>query len=667
MFNPLSFFNLKQWPSKYQWLRFFNVLSKKEKYVFAIFLVLAVSSLSFIFASLYNKNTKEAPANGGVLTEGVVGQPRFINPIYANSDTDRDLAQLVYSGLMKYDENMKIVPDLAKSYEEQDGGKTYVFYLKDNIFWQDKTPVTAADVVFTIKAIQNPDYKSPIRANWVGVDVLKVSDSVVKFSISQPYGAFLENLTLKILPVHVWQNISPENSPLDVYNLKPIGSGPYKVKEVIQGQNNRIKSLSLVANPYYFGKYPYIDELNFLFFNNETELARAGKNGDLSGFSMTSFEAIKNKGPWNIYNLALPRYFSVFFNQTKSKVLADSAVRIALSYGTDKNEIANSVLPKDSSPENKIVDSPILSNFYGLPLPSAPYNFDPEKAKTILAQADYKDAGKGFLQKSVNRTPSFQFKSNSQLNSQGTEVKELQKCLAKFSDIYPNGEINGVFGKKTEDAVKKFQEKYADEILKPSGFTQGTGQVSKGTRAKLNIICFDNSPDITPLKFTLATVNQFQLMQVADILKQQWKNIGVDVEVVALPIAQLEQDYIKPRNYDALLFGEVLGAIPDPLPFWHSSQTRDPGLNLAIYSNRDVDNLLEDIRKSSDSSARTDKLNQFQNILQKDAPAIFLYSPDYTYYVAKDVKNVAVNKITDPSKRFVGIEDWFIKTKRVWK
>lgn len=667
--NPRFSVGVKRWPSKLQWRQFFKILTKKEKIIFIIFFLLALSSFVYLLSNFYLENTEIKPAQGGIHLEGIIGQPRFINPIYANSDADRDLVQLIFSGLMKYNEKLEIVPDLVKRYEIEEDGKVYKFYLKENIFWQDKIPLTADDIIFTIKAIQNPDYKSPIRANWIGVDAEKISDLGIKFSIKQPYGAFLENCTIKILPEHIWKDITPENFPLEIYNLRPIGSGPYKLKEITQDKKNRIESLTLVKSPFYFDKRPNITEIKFLFFNTEEELIKAVKTEKIEGFSLNSYQNFGEN--WRIYNLLLPRYFAVFFNPNKSKVLADENVRKALNYGTNKEEIVKEVLKSQQYPitiGTKIVHSPILPEIYGLDAPSIIYDFDIEKAKNILEEAGFKDEnGDGFREKIINKEPAFKFKSNLNLGFQGTEVQELQKCLANLSDVFPEGEINGYFGQKTKEAVIKFQEKYADEILKPGGLTKGTGLVSKNTREKLNEVCFGKTTESFPLKFSLITVDQAQLAEVADFLKKQWETLGVELEIKKFPISQIEQDFIKPRNYESLLFGEVLGAIPDLLPFWHSSQKKDPGLNLAVYENKEADKLLEEIRKSLDKNIRAEKLVLFQNILIKESPAVFLYCPDYIYFVSKKINGINIEKIADPSKRFSTIENWYIKTKRVWK
>jgi ABC-type transport system substrate-binding protein len=668
-----GFARVKKWPAAPQWRQFFKILSKKEKIYFFIFFVLALVSFIFLSNNFYFKNTKVEPASGGTYSEGILGQPRFINPIYANSEPDRDLVQLIFSGLMKYNERMEIIPDLAEKYEVSRDGKTYTFHLRKNLFWQDKQPLNADDIIFTIKTIQDPDAKSPLRANWIGVKVEKIDDLTIKFKLQKPYSAFLENCVLEILPNHIWKDVAVKNFPLENnYNLNPVGSGPYKLKELKRDGSGGVKSILLSQNNLYFGKKPNISKIKFLFFNNEKELAKAAKHGKIKGLSLSSFNRLGNG--WQNYSLSFPRYFAVFFNQNKVKVLAKKEIRLALNYATNKKEIVEKVLGlSENSPgvEKEICQSPILPKVYGFNPPAEIYNFDIQKAKEILEKAGFKENENGLREKRIQKEPAFVFKSRLKKGSRGTEVKELQKCLANPAlagpNVYPQGEATGYFGEKTKQAVINFQEKYFKDILEPWNFKKGTGIVSKTTRKKLNEICFPAGEEILALKFPLITVDQPQLAEVAQILKKQWKAIGVDIEIKKLPLSELEQDFIKPRNYEILLLGEALGAIPDPLPFWHSSQRNDPGLNMSLYANKKADGLLEENRESSDPKTIEKKLELFQDIVVKDAPAVFLYSPDYIYSVSKKVNGIKVKKIVEPSKRFAGIEDWYIKTKRVWK
>jgi ABC-type transport system substrate-binding protein len=642
-----------------------NALNRKERILFFIFLFSALISLTFLFINFYIQNTKIAPAKGGIFVEGMMGSPRFINPIYAPlNDVDRDLTELLFSGLLTYDEEGQVIPDLAECGTDSEG-IVYECYLKDNIYWHDGKKLTADDVTFTIRTIQDPEYKSPLRINWLEVDVERVSELGIRFSLKNPYFPFLENLTVKILPKHIWENVSAANFPLSEYNLKPIGSGPYKFENFKKNNSGRITSIELKSFSDYFKREPNIPQINFQFFEKERDLIQAFRRKEIQSFSVVnpkSYDLLKGND-FHIYSITLPRYFAVFLNSEESKVLAEKNIRNALSYGTDKQEILEKVLNN----YGQITNSPLLPEIYDFPPPQEEYQFDLEMAKQILDEAGFRENEAGLREKIVKREQEFQFTSNLEVGSQGKEVEELQKCLAKDPEVYPEAQITGLFGNLTKEAVIRFQEKYAKDILEPWGFEKGTGLVSKTTRAKLNEICFEKPVEIMPLSFSLVTVEQQFLIEIANLLKEQWENLGAEVEVKIFDISTLEREVIKTRNYESLLFGQVLGSIPDPYPFWHSSQIEDPGLNLALYENERIDKLLEEGKKAQDPEERIEIYEEIQNILIPDAPAVFLNNPDYLYFVSSEIRGIETTMIVDPSKRFSQVEDWYIKTKRVWK
>lgn len=648
----------KKIPSLGQWKKFFKILNKKEKIIFFGSLFLFVFSFIFLLTSLYLKNTQTTPAYGGTFVEGVLShpQPRFINPIYANSDIDRDLTELIFSGLMKYSEDMEIIPELAQSYPEiEDEGKIYKFYLKENLVWQDNKPLTADDVVFTIKTIQNPDFKSPYLANWVGVKVEKINDLAVKFTLQKAYAGFMENCAIKILPKHILEKVVAENFPFTPHNLEQaIGSGPFKIKEIKRNDDGEIKNLILERNNLYFGKKPYLEKIKFVFYKTAEELFKAIKSEKIQGLSLSSSVKNLNYNKWQENIISLPKYFAIFFNQENSDILADKNIRLALSYATNKEEFSQ-----------KIIHSPLLPEFYNFENPSETYEFNLEKAKQILEESKfYIDESTGIRKKTVKQSSDSTFKTRLVTGSEGKEVTELQNCLAKF---YPETQITGYFGSKTKELVINFQEEYKKEILEPSGLSAGNGVVGPATQKKLNEVCFDGPIEFLELKITLTTLDQDQMIEIAEKIKKQWEAVGVKVEIEKYPIFDLESEFIKPRNYEALLFGNVLSAVPDPFPFWHSSQSKDPGFNLSSYNNKNADDLMEEIRKTSENEERKQMLEQLQEIIIKDIPAVFLYSQDYSYLISKKVFGVFDIKTTDSSKRFLNIENWYIKVKRVLK
>ena len=651
-------------PNLSQWKRFFKILHKKEKVTFLVLLILAVGSCIFLLADSYYTYTKIVPASGGIYKEGAVGQPRFINPVYGQtSDIDRDLIELTFSGLMKYDNNGKLATDLADSYTVSTDGKTYDFKLKNNIYWQDGQPINAEDISFTIQIIQNPDYKSPLRANWLDVATEIVSEKEIKLKLKTPYSSFLENCALKIIPKHIWSNILPENFALSYYNLQPVGSGPYQFLNLKQTESGFIKSLTLKANGKYYGNPPFISEITFNFFNKESDLITAARSQDINGFPSTYLnEGISRINGFAPYSFPAPRYFAVFLSSHQADILSDQNVRQALNYATDKNSLLDGINSSFYANYNvkiaKPADSHIQTDFYGYNQSSATYGFDIEKAKTLLDKAGYKDNGSGQREKSINKKPAFQFKKDLSSGSSGIDVTELQRCLAKDPNIF-SAESTGYFGNATKQAVVAFQAKYSLNVK-----TQGS--VDQITRDKLNELCIPPAQNTEPLELTITTVNQPQLVKVANILKDQWAKAEISVNVNALDIQDLKP-VIEARNYDGLLYGESLGALIDPYPFWHSTQKIDPGLNLTDFSDKTADGLLKDGREALDEITKEQKYESFQDILIKNAPAVFLYNPDYVYLISDDIKGVQTEKIVDPSQRFTGIEDWYINTTRAWK
>jgi len=654
-----------KFPKRYQWLQFFKILSLKEKVLFFLFLFIFISSGIFLSIDFYLKNTKIVPAKGGVFVEGVIGYPALINPLFAPlSEVDMALTELIFSGLLKYNLDGKLEPDLAKEYQILEDGKVFEFKLKENLFWQDGKPLTADDVVFTVETIKNPQVASPLRPAWLGVEVEKVSDQVVRFKLKESSNIFLENCTLKIIPKHIFENVPPQNLKI-ANNLNPVGSGPYKFAGASQDKEGKIVSIDLIENPFYHGKKPFIPAISFHFFEKPENLISAFNQEEIKAFSLSPTQTFNLPLNSHLIYFRFPRYFAVFLNSKNSEVLAEENVRKALNYGTNKDEIIQKIL----FGKGERVDLPLFSEIYNLKLPENLPKFDPEKAKELLKDAGFSLDENGKMVKIEKKEPLFQFKSDLKVGSQGKEVEELQKCLANDPEIYPQGEVTGYFGQKTKEAVIKFQEKYRQDILEPVGLKKGTGEVKEKTREKLNEICFERIEKKIPLKFTLVTGDEEILKKTAQILKEQWEKIGFEIEIKTYDLATLEREILRKKDYDALLFGILLKFSPDPFPFWHSSQRGELGLNLANYNNRDVDKLLEEIRKTQSESERKEKLEKFQEILISDSPAIFLFNPYYVYVVSSEIRGLPKDNIflADSSKRFLNIQDWYLKTKRVWK
>ena len=183
----------------------------------------------------------------------------------------------------------------------------------------------------------------------------------------------------------------------------------------------------------------------------------------------------------------------------------------------------------------------------------------------------------------------------------------------------------------------------------------------KGAKNTLQVLTFD-----------LYTADTPDLKKTAQILKDSWAEIGAKVNIKIYDSSELYQSIIRPRKYDALLFGQQIGKDKDLYAYWHSSQRNAPGLNVAMYANSHIDDILEKIRTSNDQDDNKDRYLELEKIIKNDIPAIFLYSPEFTYILPKEIINnfqnkKIINNITNPSDRWNSITEWYIKSEKVWK
>jgi peptide/nickel transport system substrate-binding protein len=347
--------------------------SKREFYTLIATLLVIVLSGGFLIVRTFAERGP-GPRSGGELVEGLVGQPQFINPILSlNSSVDTDISRVVFAQLLKFDDKQNLVPDLAEKLPEvSKDQKTYTLNLKSNLKWSDGKPLNADDVLFTIQTIQNAEYESSLRPNWARVKVTKVDDLTLTFELKEVSASFMSNFAVGIIPKHVWEGLSPRNFRLSDQNLKPIGSGPFSVREIKKTSDGTIKSISLRTNPNYYQGQPYITTLTFRFYDDYDGLLAAYQGKEIQSLGYVPFDKkafLAENEKMTQYRVSLPQYQAVFFNMAKSQVLTDKAVRQALWLATDRNEIINDVYTGNAAPAY----GPILPGSLG-------YNPDIEKS-----------------------------------------------------------------------------------------------------------------------------------------------------------------------------------------------------------------------------------------------------------------------------------------------
>ena len=169
----------------------YRAFSPSGRALFLFFTWTLVISSGFLIYTLNDRLLIAVPGYGGELSEGIIGSPRFINPVLAISDADRDLSSLVYSGLLRAGENGQYLPNLASSYAISPDGRSYTFHIDENARFSDGTPVTADDVLFTVEKIQDAALKSPLRASWSGVAAEALDAHPVRFTLATTYAPFI--------------------------------------------------------------------------------------------------------------------------------------------------------------------------------------------------------------------------------------------------------------------------------------------------------------------------------------------------------------------------------------------------------------------------------------------------------------------------------------------
>jgi peptide/nickel transport system substrate-binding protein len=553
-----------------------TILHHLSPFEWILFGVLAIAFIGSVLSIIWQLNTNHLltsiPARGGSLTEGMVGSPRFVNPLLAVSDTDKSLSELMYAGLMRATPNGTLEPELAAGYEISDDGKTYTFTLRQDATFHDGAPVTAEDVVFTIKQAQSAAIKSPQRASWTDVAVERVDSRTVKFTLNEPYSPFLENTTIGILPKHLWTGTSAEEFQFSRYNTEPVGAGPYTIASIKRNDSGVPVRYELEPFQNYVDHPPYIDDLTIRFYADEQQLVRAYRNGEVnsaSGISPTAAQRLEQAGK-RVERAPLMRVFGVYYNQNEADVLTNEPVRRALDIAVNRHRLVETVLLG-----------------YGTP-------------------------------------------------------------------------INGPVPPNTLDTVNTIAQRPSTSTIQTA---QGILEDAGWTYSEENSVY---QKDGEPLTFTVATADTPALRQAGERITQTWQRVGANVDLNIYANGDLSQSVIRPRSYDALLFGQIIGRGLDLYAFWHSSQRNDPGLNVAMYANVDADEYLEQARKRADPEERATQYKQFIEEVRADAPATFLYSPDFLYAVPKQLQGLELGSVTSPGDRFLNIHDWYTKTDRVW-
>lgn len=585
-------------------------LTPSELLVMRISIAVIVVCLVFLGGRFYKNHLQLVPVRGGEYSEALVGSPSHINPLYAGiNDVDNDLSSLIYSSLFRRGRNGELIKDLVESYEVSSDNKIYTFTIKDDVKWQAGNSMVSG---------------SKLNADDVVFTFIAIQNKAYKSPLRSSFvGVEIEKMDDRQIRFILSE---PYAAFLDLltFGIMPANLWSEIAPESFELTQYQKKPIG--SGPYRFDKYivdkagnikeyslkvndEYYGEvpyvdLKFKFYPSFEEAVSALNNNEVDGLSYLPQEFTKQIITPKSYN------FNKLFLPQLTAVFLNKERNPALGDKAVRQALAfsidrNKIINDFLGGNAYIVDGPILSNNFAYNKDIKKYEYNPTKADELLNNTDWK-----LIEVTAER---------------------VQKAMDEASS--------------SDEKIKK----EAEKIL-----SIGQGKWRQKNNEFLTI--------------RLDTVDRNENRVVAEAIKGFWESLGIKVDLTTLPASQIQTEIIKSRNFDALFYGQVIGGDPDPYAFWHSSQTGIAGYNIANFTNKEADQLLEDARLTTDVAKRQEYYKKFQEIIAEEEPAIFMYSPVYTYIQSTKLKGFAVKDIFLPSDRLVNVQEWYVQTgkKLIW-
>ncbi len=321
---------------------------------------LAILAAGAAGAVLYLRVAGDEPApilQTSRYTEGVAGTWQRVNPLFATvNDVDQDLAQLVFSGLLKIGPDGRVAPDLAADLPQvSEGGRVYTFTLRDDVRWHDGEPFTAADVLFTVESIQASGFRgeASLAALWDDVEAHAPDAHTVVFRLPEPNAPFLvRNATIGIIPAHRLAELSPAQLYEAPFNVAPVGTGPYRLNTLAAGE------AELAAyGDYHFGR-PGIRELRLRFYSDYSAALRGIERGDIEGLFIRPIPDedqiawIDDLSDVSVDTPQRAAHVVVYLNNDAAAFFRDPRVRQAVALAIDREALVDDVFQGFATPSS---------------------------------------------------------------------------------------------------------------------------------------------------------------------------------------------------------------------------------------------------------------------------------------------------------------------------
>ena len=348
----------------------------------AISMVLALT-MTVLLAACGDKNTAEVKTEEGSTLVYGSGDYTRINPAM---DEHGEINVLLFNGLTAHDGDNQVVPGLAESWDYDETTYTYTFHIRDGIHWHDGEPFTAKDVQFTIEAIMDPDNGSENAPNYEDVEeITVVDDQTISFRLAEPNVAFLEYMTMAVLPSHLLEGEDMQESD---FFRHPVGTGPYRLERWDVGQ-----SIVLTKNEDYYLGAPKIDTVIFKIVADDNAHAMQLESGELDLALLDPKNAANFEGRdgFTCYDMTTADYRGILFNFANDYWTENRDLIPAVCCALDRQAIIDSVLLG----QGMAAYSPLQRNRYNNEDVER-YDYDPDRARQILEGAGCVQGDDGF-------------------------------------------------------------------------------------------------------------------------------------------------------------------------------------------------------------------------------------------------------------------------------
>lgn len=333
------------------------------------------------------------PVYGDTLVEGTIGEASTLIPILASDSASHSVAGQIYNGLVKYDKDLKIVGELAESFQISPDGLTITFKLRRNVTWHDGKPFTARDVLYTYRVIIDPQTPTAYSEDFkqvASVTAPNLFTVVVRYD--KPYAPALASWGVAILPAHLLEGQDITKSPLA---RRPVGTGPFRFKEWVSGQK-----IVLEANPAYFEGRPYLDRYVYRLIPDTSTMYMELKAGGIDQMGLTPVQYARQtdsprfKAAFQKYRYPSNGYLYLGYN-LRHPTFKDKRIRQAITAAINKDELIQGVL----FGMGQRAHGPMIPGRWAYNPGVQDIPFDQTRARQLLADAGWQPGSDGILHK----------------------------------------------------------------------------------------------------------------------------------------------------------------------------------------------------------------------------------------------------------------------------